>query len=126
MQIFILVGLMGLVAITGYSLWKLLSFRRGSPESHKDQWKYDILLIGLGFLFFFIFLNATMQSIQLEDTITSGAQTFVVKNNDYVMYYSFLPYASAAVVMNFVFNAGLLLKNLAFFGRGRLKPSRRL
>lgn len=127
MNIFVLIGMIGLFAVTAVSLFRLLEYKKLNDMNLTfNSWKYSFLIIALGFLFFFMYFNSTMQGLQAEETITVYDETITIQNNDYVEYFSYMPYMSGMLVMMFAFNAGVYFLNFGIFSRkrmGRLKSS---
>lgn len=121
MNTFVLVGMAGLVLLTAISLFRLIEYKKLSGILETiTSWKYSFLFIALGFLFFFIYFNSTMQGLQAVETITDGSVTFTIQNNSYIEYFSYMPYMTGALVLNFVFNAATMFMSFGIFGRKRM------
>ena len=121
MNTFVLVGMAGLVLLTALSLFRLIEYKKLSGILETiTSWKYSFLFIALGFLFFFIYFNSTMQGLQAVETITDGSVTFTIQNNDYIEYFSYMPYMTGALVLNFAFNAATMFMSFGIFGRKRM------
>ena len=89
-------------------------------ENMIAKWKIALLLLIISSVLFFVFFTTAIGELGMEQTISDGYDTFVIKSNSYMQAFNLMPLVVGVYAIQWLFFIIYILQGFSFFGRSRM------